>query len=81
MPKTAAEANREASKLDRLASTWGLSVPEFIDAYALDSVSPGICMNPDCDYTTEVEPDQQEGWCEECGTPSVKSGIVLSGLI
>jgi hypothetical protein len=38
-------------------------------------------MNPDCDYTTEVEPDQREGWCEECGTGTVRSGIVLAGII
>jgi hypothetical protein len=38
-------------------------------------------MNPDCGYTSEVEPDQQEGWCEECEVRSVRSGIVLAGLI
>jgi hypothetical protein len=81
MPKTTEEANREASKLDTLARESGMSVMEFIDSYALDDVSPGICMNPDRDYTTEVEPDQREGWCEECDTPTVKSGVVLAGLI
>ncbi|HEX4960624.1 MAG TPA: hypothetical protein VF173_07275 [Thermoanaerobaculia bacterium] len=78
---TPAEANQEASKLDELVSIWGLSIPEFIESYALDSVVPGICMNPDCSSTAEVEPDQREGWCEECSTRSVRSGIVLAGLI
>lgn len=78
---TPAEANQEASKLDELARIWGLSVPEFIDSYALDAVVPGICMNLDCDYAAEIEPDQTEGWCEECQTPSVRSGVVLAGLI
>ncbi|HEX4497251.1 MAG TPA: hypothetical protein VIE43_16380 [Thermoanaerobaculia bacterium] len=81
MLKTSAEANQEASKLDALARELGMSVMEFIDIYALDDVSPGICMNPECDYTTDVEPDQREGWCEECDTTSVKSGVVLAGLI
>ena len=81
MPKTTEEANRETSKLDNLARESGMSVMEFIDSYALDDVSPGICMNPDCDYTTEVEPDQREGWCEECEMRSVRSGVVLAGLI
>jgi len=40
-------------------------------------VVPGICMNPGCDYTTEVEPDQCAGWCEECSSPTVKSVIEL----
>lgn len=79
--RTPAEANFEAKKLDRLVSIWGMRVMEFLEEYALDEVVPGICMNPDCDYATEVEPDQREGWCEECGTGSVRSGIVLAGLI
>jgi hypothetical protein len=78
---TVAEANREASKLDCLAETCGLTVPSFIEEYALEDVVPGICMNPNCDHTADVEPDQREGWCEECGTGSVQSGIVLAGLI
>jgi hypothetical protein len=79
--RTALEANLEASKLDLLARGWGMKTSEFVEEYALDDVVPGICMNPECDYTTEVEPDQKEGWCEECGTRSVQSGIVLAGLI
>ena len=78
---TVAQANLEASKLDQLASTWGMSVPELIETYALDDVAPGICMNPGCTYSTEVEPDQEKGWCEECGTPTVRSAIVLAGII
>jgi hypothetical protein len=69
------------SKLDSLAEEWGFTVAEFIEEYALDDVVPGICLNPGCDYTTEVEPDQREGWCEICGTTSVRSGVVLAGLI
>ena len=69
------------SKLETLAEEWGFSVAEFIEEYALDDVVPGICMNPGCLYTTEVEPDQRQGWCEICGTTSVRSGIVMAGLI
>jgi len=82
MPKkTRDEANFEARKLDSLASIEGLTVASFIEEYALESVVPGICMNPDCGFTARVEPDQREGGCEECRTPSVRSGIVLAGLI
>jgi hypothetical protein len=79
--RTAVEVNLEASKLDELAREWGMKTSEFVEEYALDDVVPGICMNPDCDYTSEVEPDQREGWCEECDTCSVRSGVVLAGLI
>lgn len=41
----------------------------------------GICTNPSCDYTTEVEPDQSHGFCEICETQTVKSCAVLAGII
>jgi hypothetical protein len=41
----------------------------------------GICKNPDCSYTTEVEPDCRTGYCEECQTQTVRSLLVLLGLI
>ena len=78
---TPQEANQEASKLDALAWEWGMTVHQFLDTYALDETVPGICMNPDCLYTARVEPDQEEGWCEACCTSSVRSCLVLAGLI
>jgi len=44
-------------------------------------VSPAICMNDGCDYTAEMEPDQDRGWCEACGTNTVASALILAGLI
>ena len=80
-PKTREEANEEAKKLDALVLICGLTVASFIEEYALEGVVPGICMNRNCDFTADYEPDQREGWCEECGTGSVRSGLVLAGLI
>jgi len=56
-------------------------VVDLFAAVLSDSVSPGICINPDCDYSTEVEPDQDRGYCENCGTQTVKSALILAGLI
>lgn len=42
---------------------------------------PSICMNEDCDYSTDMEPDQDRGWCEECQTNTVKSALILAGII
>jgi hypothetical protein len=53
----------------------------LLEAVFSDSVSPGICMNEGCDYTVEVEPDQDRGWCEACGTNTVKSAPILAGII
>ena len=77
MPKG---ASRE-EKLVRLARDAGLSVDEMLRQVVFDSVSPGICMNPGCDYTTDVEPDQDQGWCEVCDTTTVMSASRLAGVI
>lgn len=69
------------SKFEDLLETQGMSQEEFIDVYMLDSVVPGICMNLECNYTCDVEPDQHKGHCENCGTKTVKSGIMLLGII
>lgn len=71
-----------SNKLNRLAEIEGFgSVDEMLSEATFDSSCYGICMNSDCEYTTEVEPDQSHGWCEECGTQSVKSCLILAGLI
>jgi hypothetical protein len=68
-------------KLQDLARIEGLSEEELLQQATFDSVAKGICTNPDCDYTVEVEPDQEEGYCEHCKTNTVKSCLVLAGLI
>jgi len=54
---------------------------EMFEAYMTDSVCPGICVTPGCGYSCETEPDQTEGWCEECQKGTVKSAMILAGII
>ena len=54
---------------------------EFLGNLVCDSVCPGICMTPGCDYSTEVEPDQRQGHCEECERGTVESALSIAGLI
>jgi len=71
-----------ASKLQTLVQDSGfVDEIEFGEAMILDSVCPGICKNPGCDYQTDVEPDSDSGWCEECDEGTVVSGLVLMGVI
>ena len=75
-------AEKRRAKLDQLVDSEGYdSLDDLIAATISDSVSPAICMNDGCDYSTEMEPDQREGWCEACGTNTVASALVLAGLI
>jgi len=46
-----------------------------------DGCCPGICMNEDCESTYSYEPDSTDGWCDECQTNTVKSLMILLGVI
>ena len=76
---------QRAAKLAKLVELEGFpSADELFAASIADSVCPAICCNPanpDCDYTAEMEPDQTQGWCEECEHGTLVSGLVLGGLI
>ena len=70
------------SKLDELVESEGYdSLDGLLEAVITDSVCPSICMNDGCSYICEMEPDQDAGWCEACGTNSVKSALILAGLV
>ena len=69
-------------KLAKLLAAEGFDTfEELAEAVFSDSVSPAICTEADCDYTTEMEPDQDAGYCENCGKNTVMSALVLAGLI
>ena len=42
---------------------------------------PAICKNPDCDYSADMEPDQDRGWCENCQDNTLVSALILAGII
>ncbi len=69
-------------KLRKLRDLEGYDSPTvFLEQCCTDSIVPGICMNDHCDATYEYEPDQDRGWCDECGTNTVKSALILAGMI
>jgi hypothetical protein len=70
------------AKLSKLLENEGYDrIEDLIEAVFSDSISPAICMNPDCDYVCEMEPDQDAGYCEECRTNTMTAAPVLAGLI
>jgi len=69
----------DLSMLNQLANDWGFeNVDKMLEATVFDAVAPGIC---ECGYSTEVEPDCQDGWCEECEAGTVKSCCILAGIM
>lgn len=70
------------TKLDTLYSNWGVTDRmAALEHFMFDGLCPAICMNDGCDYTTDMEPDQDHGWCDDCGTNSMKSAMILEGVI
>ena len=73
---------KRRTKLQKLIETEGFESEEALLAAAIvDSVCMAICMNDGCEYTAEMEPDQDRGWCEVCETNSMASALVLAGII
>lgn len=64
-----------------MESTGHGSIDTMLESATFDGVSPGICMNEKCNYTTTVEPDQAKGYCEICGTQTVQSALIIAGII
>jgi hypothetical protein len=69
------------SKLNTLAQIEGLPTQDMLKSAMCDSVCPGICKTPGCDYTAPVEPDQRQGYCGACGRNTIVSCLVLAGLM
>ena len=70
------------NKLQKLMEIEGYTnITELLAACITDSVSPAICMNEECDFTCEMEGDQDHGWCDECSTNTMKAALVLAGVI
>jgi hypothetical protein len=54
--------SNKAAKLMKLCEAEGFaSFDDLLQVAATDSVCPAICMTEGCDYTAEMEPDQDKG--------------------
>jgi hypothetical protein len=73
---------QRATKLRKLAELLGFkNIDEMFDAAVTDTSSPGIFINPWCEYIATVAPDEQGGYCPNDGTNTVQSALILAGAI
>ena len=71
---------KKKTRLQLVAEDQGMTVEQMLDKYATDSVVPGICVK--CHMVHDsCEPDAEENWCDECDEGTVKSILVLAGII
>lgn len=68
-------------KLELAAQAEFGDVNEMLETATYDSVATGICLQPECDYTCDVEPDCRDGNCEVCNTATVASCLVIAGVV
>jgi hypothetical protein len=74
--------SNKGAKLMVLCDLEGFKrLDDLLQAAATDSVCPAICMTEGCNYTTEMEPHQDRGYCESCGGNTMMSALILAGLI
>jgi hypothetical protein len=82
---TALSRTQRREKLQKLAEIEGYDdLLPFLEWCAFDSVCPAICCNPAhwaCNYSEHLEPDQERGWCDECQANTMKSALILAGVI
>ena len=72
----------KTEKLVTLARQEFETTPEeLFRLIGIATVVPGICMQPGCDFVTEVAGDEEDGWCEECGTSTCTSALLLAELV
>lgn len=62
-----------------LCAEYAMEEMELLEDAVYDSIVPAICT--ECGHVTEMEPDQDRGYCEICKQNTVSSCLVLAGLI
>ncbi len=78
------QRRNDNESLALLAEQFGYeSGLDLIVHYAMESVVPAICTSLDCEgeYSEELEPDCDGGFCNYCGQSSMVSCMVLAGVI
>jgi len=71
---------KKKSRLQLVADELAMTVDEMLDRYGTDSIVPGICMR--CELVHDAcEPDGEDNWCDACDAGTVKSILVLAGVI
>ncbi len=56
------------SKIQKVMEVYGYTeLDELLADFMMAGAVPGICQDPCCDNIEEYEPDQRNGYCNECG--------------
>ncbi len=72
-------ADNEEQDLNKFAPEYLKKKYDKLEELEEDNATnAGICLEVDCDYTTDIEPDESSGYCAICGTNTVCAWIYLA---
>jgi hypothetical protein len=67
------------SKLMKVCEAEGFaSIDDLLALVVVDSVCPAICMAEGCDHVAPMESDQEEGYCERCGSNTMAAPLTAT---
>jgi hypothetical protein len=66
--------------IHKVADYLGMEEAAILEAAATGDECPGICLKCEA-VVDDIEPDQDRGWCEDCGKNRIVSVLRLAGLI
>jgi ribosomal protein L40E len=70
----------DIGRLLMICDRWGCrDVPELINRYLFKEACPAICMR--CGIIAEKPPDTLEGRCPKCDSDTMRSALVLAGIL
>lgn len=64
--------------LDDICDELGMELMEVLEEATFGDC-PAICLK--CGHIDNLEPDQDAGYCPNCDTGSMKSCLILAGMI
>jgi hypothetical protein len=70
----------DIERLLMICKRWGYrDVPELIDKYLFKETCPAVCLK--CGNVAEKSADALTGWCSVCDRYTMRSALVLAGIL
>jgi hypothetical protein len=70
----------DVASLVRVCECCGfMDVGEMINCYLFKESCPAFCLS--CGYIEEQAPETFAGWCPVCDTDTMRSALVLAGIL
>ena len=59
---------------------FDMDIEDILEEAVFDGDNPGICVKCN-EIIDNIEPDQREGYCDSCNSNTVKSVMIINGIL